>query len=225
MTTKVLIAEDEPTLVEILRYNLEAEGYEVAHAARGDEAEALVAAERPNLVLLDWNLPCLSGVEICRRIRQREETKYLPIIMLTARGDENDRVRGLATGADDYVVKPFSLPELMARAKSLLRRSSHVTEEILRHGDIEMNRATMSVTRGSRKISIGPTEFRLLEFFLRCKGRVMTRAQILTSVWGATDVDQRTVDVHIGRLRRALIRGRECDPIRTVRGAGYALAE
>jgi len=227
MTTKVLIAEDEPALAEILRYNLEAEGFQVVHAASGDVAEEMVGCERPDLVLLDWNLPCVSGIELCRRFRMAEATKELPIIMLTARRDEADRIRGLTTGADDYVVKPFSLPELMARTKVLLRRSSPSPKaDVLRHGDIELDRIAQRVLRGTRKVNVGPTEFRLLEFLLESGGRVLTRGQVLDGVWGrATVIDQRTVDVHIGRLRKALIRGREPDPIRTVRGSGYALAD
>ncbi len=224
---KVLVVEDEAALAEVLRYNLEAAGYAVVHAETGDEAELLVAEERPDLVLLDWMLPSVSGIEICRRLRSRSDTRTLPIIMLTARGEEGDRVRGLATGADDYVVKPFSLPELMARVKALLRRASpDRVAEVLTAEDISLDRAAHRVTRGNREVRLGPTEYRLLEFLMQSRGRVLSRGQLLDGVWGRdAEVDERTVDVHIGRLRKALIRGKESDPIRTVRGAGYVLGE
>ncbi len=227
LAAKVLVVEDEEALAELLRYNLEAAGYKVVHALTGEDAEMLVAEERPDLIVLDWMLPAASGIEICRRLRARQETRHLPIIMLTARGEESDRVRGLATGADDYVVKPFSLPELMARVKALLRRSSpaRIAEELV-VGDISLDRAAHRVTRGVREVRLGPTEYRLLEFLMQAPGRVLSRGQLLDGVWGRDAyVDERTVDVHIGRLRKALIRGRESDPIRTVRGAGYVLGE
>jgi two-component system, OmpR family, phosphate regulon response regulator PhoB len=225
MTAKVLIVEDEPALVELLRYNLEAEGYAVRHTARGDEAEVLVAEERPDLVLLDWMLPEVSGIEICRRIRSRPGSRHVPILMLTARGEEGDRIRGLSTGADDYVVKPFSLPELMARVRAILRRAApDRIADVLTMSDIVLDRAAHRVTRGPREVRLGPTEFKLLEFLMESPGRVLSRAQLLDGVWGREAyVDERTVDVHIGRLRKALIRGRESDPVRTVRGAGYML--
>lgn len=225
MTAKVLIVEDEAALAELLRYNLESEGYSVRHTARGDEAELLVAEENPDLVLLDWMLPEVSGIEICRRIRARPESHNVPILILTARGEEADRVRGLSTGADDYVVKPFSLPELMARIRAILRRAApERIADVLKMGDITLDRGAHRVTRGPRTVRLGPTEFRLLEFLLQSQGRVLSRTQLLDGVWGRDAyVDERTVDVHIGRLRKALIRGNEADPVRTVRGSGYML--
>ena len=227
MTAKVLIVEDETPLAEMLRYNLEAEGFRVSNAETGEEAEIMLAEERPDLVVLDWMLPGVSGIEICRRMRSRMETKSIPVIMLTARGEEGDRIRGLSTGADDYVVKPFSLPELMARVKAILRRAApDRLAEILRFGDIELDRAAHKVVRGLREVHLGPTEFRLLEFLMESPGRVLSRSQLLDGVWGRDAfVDERTVDVHVGRLRKALIRGKERDPIRTVRGAGYVFGE
>jgi two-component system, OmpR family, phosphate regulon response regulator PhoB len=225
MAAKILIVEDEAALAEMLRYNLAAEGFSVAHAETGEEAELLLAEERPDLVVLDWMLPAVSGIELCRRLRAKPETRALPILMLTARGEETDRIRGLATGADDYVVKPFSLAELIARVKAMLRRATpDRVAEVLEANGIALDRAAHRVTRGPRPVHLGPTEFRLLEALMESRGRVLSRAQLLDAVWGRdTDVDERTVDVHIGRLRKALIRGRERDPIRTVRGSGYAL--
>jgi two-component system, OmpR family, phosphate regulon response regulator PhoB len=225
MSAKVLIVEDEAALVELLRYNLEAEGYAVRHTARGDEAEMMVAEEHPDLILLDWMLPEVSGIEICRRIRARADSRNVPILMLTARGEEADRIRGLSIGADDYVVKPFSLPELMARIRAILRRAApDRIADVLTMGDITLDRAAHKVMRGPRQVRLGPTEFRLLEFLLESPGRVLSRAQLLDGVWGRDAyVDERTVDVHIGRLRKALIRGKDSDPVRTVRGAGYML--
>ena len=227
MTAKVLIVEDEAPLAEMLRYNFEAEGFRVAHADDGEEAEILVAEERPDLIVLDWMLPGVSGIEICRRLRARMDTKAVPILMLTARGEEGDRIRGLATGADDYVVKPFSLPELMARVKAILRRAApDRLADVLRVSDIERDRAAHKVVRGLREVRLGPTEFRLLEFLMESPGRVLSRSQLLDGVWGRDAyVDERTVDVHVGRLRKALIRGKERDPIRTVRGSGYVFGE
>jgi len=223
MSARVLIVEDEAALAELLRYNLEAEGFIVSHASTGEEAELLIAEEKPDLIILDWMLPTFSGVELCRRIRARQETRAIPILMLTARGEESDRIRGLSTGADDYVVKPFSLPELMARVKAILRRTApERLADVLRAGEIELDRAAHRVTRGKREVRLGPTEFRLLEFMMQSPGRVLSREQLLNGVWGRDAyIDERTVDVHIGRLRRALVRGKEHDPIRTVRGAGY----
>jgi two-component system phosphate regulon response regulator PhoB len=227
MPAKVLIVEDEASLAELLRYNLEAEGFRVSSAESGEEAELLVAEDKPDLVILDWMLPAVSGIELCRRLRSKAETRSIPIIMLTARGEESDRIRGLSTGADDYVVKPFSLPELMARVKALLRRSApERTAEVLQSGDIVLDRAAHRVTRGAREVRLGPTEFRLLEFLMQSPGRVLSRSQLLDGVWGRDAfVDERTVDVHIGRLRKALVRGKERDPVRTVRGAGYVFGE
>lgn len=227
MSAKVLVVEDEAALQEMLSYNLEADGFQVSRAASGEEAEILIAEERPDLIILDWMLPGTSGIEICRRVRTRPETRGIPIVMLTARGEEGDRIRGLATGADDYVVKPFSVAELLARVKAILRRSApDRVAEVLKVSDIELDRAAHRVTRGVREVRIGPTEFRLLEFLMESPGRVLSRAQLLDGVWGRDAfVDERTVDVHIGRLRKALIRGKERDPIRTVRGAGYVFGE
>ena len=223
----ILVVEDEEPLSMLLRYNFEAEGYEVDVAARGDEAELRLRERMPDLVVLDWMLPGVSGIELCRRLRTRPETGQLPILMLTARGEEDERIRGLATGADDYVVKPFSVPELMARVKALLRRASpEVVSAVLRAGELELDRETFRVRRSGREVHLGPTEFRLLEFLMKSPGRVFSREQLLNGVWGHdVYVDERTVDVHIGRLRRALNRGRSRDPIRTVRGAGYAFNE
>lgn len=221
---KVLIVEDEEPISLLLRYNLEAEGYSVETCERGDEADIRLRESLPDLLLLDWMLPGLSGIELCRRLRGREETLRLPIIMLTARGEEAERIRGLSTGADDYVVKPFSVPELMARVRAILRRASpEVVSTKLRSGDIELDRETHRVRRNTKEIHLGPTEFRLLEFLMTAPGRVFSREQLLDGVWGHdVYVDERTVDVHVGRLRKALNRGKARDPIRTVRGAGYA---
>jgi len=222
-----MIVEDEEALTTLLRYNLEAEGYEVEAVARGDEAEIRLRESPPDLLLLDWMLPGVSGIEICRRLRTRRETELLPIIMLTARGEEGERIRGLATGADDYVVKPFSVPELLARVRALLRRvkPEHVSRT-LKAGDIELDRENRRVRRHAREVHLGPTEFRLLEFLMQSAGRVFTREQLLDGVWGRdVYVDERTVDVHVGRLRKAINRGRKPDPIRTVRGAGYSFDE
>jgi two-component system phosphate regulon response regulator PhoB len=225
MSAAILIVEDEEPLTLLLRYNLEAEGYAVSSCARGDDAETRLKEQLPDLVVLDWMLPGLSGIELCRRLRARPETRQLPILMLTARGEESERVRGLATGADDYVVKPFSVPELLARVRALLRRASpERMAEVLTFGDIELDRERKRVSRAGRPIPLGPTEFKLLEFFLERPGRVFSRAQLLDGVWGNdVFIDERTVDVHVGRLRKALNRSDEPDPIRTVRGSGYAL--
>jgi len=211
MSAKVLVVEDEEPLAMLLRYNLEAEGFTVTVVSRGEDAEVAVTEDTPDLIVLDWMLPGVSGLELCRRLRTGRVGRNIPIIMLTARGEEADRIRGLTTGADDYVVKPFSLPELLARCRAILRRTSPN-----RH----------RVWRGGRELRIGPTEYRLLEFMMESPGRVFSRTQLLDGVWGRdVFVDERTVDVHIGRLRKALNRGRDQDPIRTVRGAGYAFGE
>ncbi len=224
---RILVVEDESDLAVLLSYNLEAEGYVVDSVERGDEAELRLAENPPDLVILDWMLPGVSGLEICRRLRARENTRTWPVIMVTARGEEAERVRGLMVGADDYVVKPFSVPELIARVHALLRRSR--PERIagrLSRGDIDLDRDTRSVRRGERVIYPSPTGFRLLELLLEKPGRVFTRAQMLDGVWGQTaEIDERTVDVHVGRLRKALSRARERDPIRTVRSVGYAFDE
>ena len=224
---KVMIVEDEEAVSLMLRYNLEAEGFEVEQAFRGDEADIRLKEITPDLLLLDWMLPGLSGIELCRRLRARPETERLPVIMLTARGEEAERVRGLATGADDYVVKPFSIPELIARVKAMLRRAKPETvSSLLTAGDIELDRETRRVRRSAREVHLGPTEFRLLEFLMQSPGRVFSREQLLNGVWGHdVYVDERTVDVHVGRLRKSINRGRARDPIRTVRGSGYSFDE
>jgi len=227
MAASILIVEDEADLRELMRYNLEAEGFRVATAESGDEAVERIRDGVPDLILLDWMLPGLSGIELCRRWRGREETARTPIIMITARGEEDERVRGLATGADDYVVKPFSVPELHARISALLRRASPaLVTATLKAGDLELDRESHRVRRAGRDLHLGPTEYRLLEYLMRNPGRVYSREQLLDGVWGNdVYVDERTVDVHVGRLRKAINRGREADPIRTVRGAGYAFDE
>jgi len=224
---KVMIVEDEESVSLLLRYNLEAEGFEVEQAFRGDDADVRLKEITPDLLLLDWMLPGLSGIELCRRLRTRAETQRMPIIMLTARGEETERVRGLSTGADDYVVKPFSVPELVARVKAMLRRAKPETvSSLLAAGDLELDRETRRVRRATREIHLGPTEFRLLEFLMQSPGRVFSREQLLNGVWGHdVYVDERTVDVHVGRLRKCINRGRVRDPIRTVRGAGYSFDE
>ncbi len=227
MSTRILIVEDEEALTLLLRYNLEAEGFEVDAVARGDEADIRLREQVPDLVLLDWMMPGLSGIELCRRIRARRETERLPVIMLTARGEEGDRVRGPRHRADDYIVKPFSVPELLARVRALLRRAkpAHVAD-LLIAGDIELDRVSHRVRRDGRELHLGPTEFKLLEFLMQSPGRVFSREQLLDGVWGHdVYIDERTVDVHIGRLRKAINRGRDSDPIRTVRGSGYSFDE
>jgi two-component system, OmpR family, phosphate regulon response regulator PhoB len=227
MTASILIVEDEAAIYQLLDYNLKAEGYRTRIIENGEEVAAAIADEMPDLVLLDWMLPGLSGIEICKLIRAREETRNLPVIMLTARGEEAERVRGLATGADDYIVKPFSVPEVMARIRTILRRVRPETvAEQMRFGDVVLDRARKRVLRGNRDVNLSPTEFRLLEYLMQSPGRVYSRAQLLDRVWGNdAEVDERTVDVHIGRLRKNLSRGKEKDPIRTVRSSGYAFDE
>ncbi len=227
MNARILIAEDEEPLTLLLRYNLEAEGYEIEAVARGDDADLRLKEHIPDLAIIDWMLPGMSGIELVRRLRARQETTTLPVIMLTARGEEAERVRGLSTGADDYVVKPFSVPELMARIRALLRRAKpERIASVLSAGDIELDRERKRVARANREIPLGPTEFRLLEFLMQSPGRVYSRDQLLNAVWGQdVYIDERTVDVHVGRLRKALMIHRGSDPIRTVRGAGYALDE
>ncbi|MDB5622192.1 MAG: phoB [Devosia sp.] len=227
MPATILVVEDEEDISILLRYNLEAEGFGVQTAETGHEALEHIQHQLPDLILLDWMLPEVSGIELCRRLRAREETAQIPIIMLTARGEEEERIRGLATGADDYIVKPFSLPELIARIRALLRRASpNLVTASLKLGDLELDRTTHRVRRANRDVHLGPTEYRLLEYLMRHPGRVYSREQLLDGVWGnEVYVDERTVDVHIGRLRRAINRARETDPIRTVRGAGYAFDE
>ncbi|TPW25974.1 phosphate regulon transcriptional regulator PhoB [Pararhizobium mangrovi] len=225
MKPRIMVVEDEEALGILLKYNLEAEGYAVEVVTRGDEAELRLVEALPDLLVLDWMLPAVSGIELCRRLRARAESARLPIIMLTARGEESERVRGLAIGADDYVVKPFSTPELVARVAAMLRRAKpEVVTNVLTSGDVELDRTTHRVHRKGREVRVGPTEFRLLEFLMSAPGRVFSRSQLLDGVWGHDIyVDERTVDVHIGRLRKALNMGGTGDVIRTVRGAGYAL--
>ena len=225
MNLHLLIVEDEAALVELLRYNFEQEGFRVSAAADGEEALVMVAEDPPDIIVLDWMLPHLSGLEVCRQLRRRPETRAIPIIMLTARGEEGDRVRGLESGADDYLSKPFSPRELVARVRAVLRRvRPSLAEERLRFGDILMDLAAHRVTRGGRSVHLGPTEFRLLRYLLEHPGRVFSREQLLDAVWGSdVYVEPRTVDVHIRRLRRALNASSGADPIRTVRSAGYAL--
>ena len=227
MPANILVVEDEADLTLMMRYNLEAEGFRVDIAQSGDEATELMRDRLPDLILLDWMLPGLSGIELCRRWRARDETARIPIIMITARGEEEERIRGLATGADDYVVKPFSIPELLARIHALLRRSNpQLVTNVLKAGDLELDRTSHRVRRSGREVHLGPTEYRLLEYLMRHPGRVYSREQLLDGVWGnEVYVDERTVDVHVGRLRKAINRGRNPDPIRTVRGAGYAFDE
>ncbi len=227
MTASILIVEDEEPIQVLLTYNLEAEGFRVRATANGEDVSRFVAEERPDLIVLDWMLPGISGIEVCRLLRSRAETRDIPVIMLTARGEETERVRGLATGADDYIVKPFSVPELMARIRSILRRvNPDAVAESLKAGDLSLDRRTRRVTRATRDINLSPTEFRLLEHLMQNPGRVYSRSQLLDAVWGRDIyVDERTVDVHVGRLRKSLKRGREFDPIRTVRGMGYSFDE
>jgi two-component system, OmpR family, phosphate regulon response regulator PhoB len=221
----ILVVEDEDSLATLLQYNLEKEGYGVSICADGEEALIRIDESQPDLVVLDWMLPTVSGIEVCRRLRQRTDTRNLPIVMLTARGEESDRVRGLDTGADDYVVKPFSMTELCARVRAVLRRiRPGLAEDRVRQGDIIIDRVAHRVRRAGEEIHLGPTEFRLLDYFMQHPGRVFSREQLLNAVWGSdVYVETRTVDVHIGRLRRALGRSADRDPIRTVRSAGYSL--
>lgn len=223
----LVVVEDEAALIELLRYNFEKEGFRVTTAADGEAALVTVAEAKPDLVILDWMLPHVSGLEVCRQLRRRAETRDLPIIMLTARGEETDRVRGLEVGADDYVAKPFSPSELVARVRAVLRRAKPSTaQDLLTYGGLVMDLSAHRVLRGSRAIHLGPTEFRLLRFLLERPGRVYSREQLLDAVWGRDIyVEPRTVDVHIRRLRKAINAPGESDLIRTVRSAGYALDE
>jgi two-component system phosphate regulon response regulator PhoB len=225
LTPYVLVVEDEDALSTLLHYNLEKEGYRVSLAADGEEALTQIDEQLPDLIVLDWMLPKVSGIEVCRRLRGRAETRNVPIIMLTARGEETDRIRGLDTGADDYIVKPFSMIELTARIRAVLRRiRPGLAEDRTRQGDLTIDRVSHRVKREGREIHLGPTEFRLLDYFMQHPGRVFSREQLLDAVWGSdVYVEARTVDVHVGRLRKALNLDTEVDPIRTVRSAGYAL--
>lgn len=225
MKTHILVIEDEAALVELVRYNLEKEGFRVTAANDGEEGLALLNEGKPDLLVLDWMLPHVSGIEICRQVRRKTELRDLPVIMLTARGEEADRIRGLEVGADDYVIKPFSPSELVARIRAVLRRARPTgADEMLTYSGIAMDLAAHRVIRNGRNIHLGPTEFRLLRFFMERPGRVFTREQLLDGVWGRDlYVELRTVDVHIRRLRKAINADGERDPIRTVRSAGYAL--
>ena len=225
MQPYVLVMEDEDALATLLSYNLEKEGYRVVVAADGEEGMLQIDERLPDLVLLDWMLPKLSGIEVCRRIRGKSETRNLPIIMLTARGEESDRIRGLDTGADDYLTKPFSMTELTARIRAVLRRiRPGLADDRLNHGDIVIDRVAHRVRRAGNEIHLGPTEFRLLDHLMQHPGRVFSREQLLDAVWGSdVYVEARTVDVHVGRLRKALNVEGTVNPIRTVRSAGYSL--
>lgn len=221
----ILVVEDEAPLLTLLRYNLEKQGFRVEEAADGQEALLRVAETKPDLILLDWMLPALSGLEVCRQIRRRPATRDLPIIMVTARTEDQDAVRALDTGADDYIAKPYAMEALLARIRALLRRSGAVpVKGRLTWQDIVMDQDAHRVTRGGRALHLGPTEYRLLEFFMQHPGRVFSREQLLDAVWGRDiHVEPRTVDVHIRRLRKAVNGDGEIDVIRTVRSAGYAL--
>ena len=223
--TKILIVEDEVAQVELLTYNLEKEGYQLFRAADGEEGLLLADERQPDLIILDWMLPVVSGIEVCRQLKKRTQTKLIPIIMLTARTEESDRIRGLETGADDYVVKPYSVSELIARIRALLRRTRPASVgEILSYENISLDPEQHKVERNGKSIKMGPTEFRMLSTFMEKPGRVWSREQLLDRVWGLdADIDYRTVDVHVGRLRKLLSQNGERDPIRTVRGTGYSL--
>jgi two-component system phosphate regulon response regulator PhoB len=223
--THVLVVEDEAALADLLKYNLEKEGYRVSVANDGEEALVVADESAPDLVVLDWMLPKAPGIEVCRRLRARQDTRNTPIVMLTARTEESDRIRGLDVGADDYLTKPFSMNELLARLRAVMRRiRPGLAEDKVVVGDIIMDRVSHRVKRGSRDVHLGPTEFRILDHLMQHPGRVFSREQLLDAVWGSdVYVEARTVDVHIGRLRKALMVGEETDPIRTVRSAGYAL--
>lgn len=227
MKPLILVVEDETALVTLLRYNLEREGFRVTAAQDGDEALISASEERPDLVLLDWMLPHRSGIEVCRQLRRNAKMRDVPIIMLTARGEESDRIRGLDTGADDYITKPFSMTELLARVRAVMRRiRPALASDLVTFGDITVDRAAHRVRRANRNVHLGPTEFRLLDHLIQYPGRVFSREQLLDAVWGSdVYVEARTVDVHIGRLRKALNDKGERDPIRTVRSAGYAMDE
>ncbi|HEY0053684.1 MAG TPA: phosphate regulon transcriptional regulator PhoB [Caulobacteraceae bacterium] len=225
MTPHILVVEDEDALATLLQYNLEKEGYTVALAGDGEDGLIQASERAPDLIVLDWMLPKVSGIEVCRRLRGRPETRNTPIIMLTARSEESDRVRGLDTGADDYLTKPFSTAELLARIRAVLRRiRPGLAEDRLVHGDIMVDRVSHRVKRAGKEVHLGPTEFRLLEHFMHHPGRVFSREQLLDAVWGSdVYVEARTVDVHVGRLRKALMASGGVDPVRTVRSAGYSL--
>ncbi|MSP67558.1 MAG: phosphate regulon transcriptional regulatory protein PhoB [Alphaproteobacteria bacterium] len=225
MQPKILIVEDETHIIELLRYNLAKAGFAVIDTGNGEEAMLLIAEQQPDLILLDWMLPAMSGIEFCRRLRRDPAARNLPVIMITARGEEADRLRGLDSGADDYIVKPFSPTEVVARVKAVLRRARPAQgDDRLGFADVEIDLAEHRVTRGGAAVDLGPTEFRLLRHLMAHPRRVFSRAQLLDAVWGHDiHVEERTVDVHIGRLRKALNAGDRPDLVRTVRAAGYAL--
>lgn len=225
MKPYILAVEDEDALATLLQYNLQKEGYEVGLAQDGELALVMADERLPDLIVLDWMLPKVSGIEVCRRLRSKPESRNVPILMLTARGEESDRIRGLDTGADDYIVKPFSMVELAARIRAVLRRiRPGLADDRIRIGDIVIDRVAHRVRRNDREVHLGPTEFRLLDYLMQHPGRVFSREQLLDAVWGSeVYVEARTVDVHIGRLRKALNQSVESDPIRTVRSAGYSL--
>ncbi len=222
---RVLLVEDDSALAELVAWHLDREGFEVEQTADGEEALLLASEHLPDVILLDWMIEGLSGIEVCRRLRRKTETANVPIIMLTARGEEEDRIRGLETGADDYVTKPFSPRELVARVNAVLRRlRPALTGATLSYADLEMDAANHKLRRGGSSVALGPTEFRLMRHFLEHPGRVFSREQLLDAVWGRdTEIEARTVDVHIRRLRKAINIGDTQDVIRTVRSAGYAL--
>lgn len=223
--TKALIVEDEESISTLLDYNLSREDFETRIAVDGEDALLKTDEFHPDIVILDWMLPKVSGIEVCRRLRQNPETRNLPIIMLTARSEEADRIRGLETGADDYLTKPFSTAELIARVRAVLRRiRPALVEDVVEHGDLKVDRTAHRVWRGDKEIHLGPTEFRLIDHLIQHPGRVFSREQLLNAVWGSdVFVEVRTVDVHVGRLRKALTKFDHDDPIRTVRAAGYSL--
>jgi two-component system, OmpR family, phosphate regulon response regulator PhoB len=225
MNPSILVVEDDNALCNLLTWNLSAEGYQVRSTGDGEEALLMVREQQPDAIILDWMIEQVPGIEVCRQLRRDRETARIPVLMLTARGEEEDRIRGLRTGADDYVTKPFSTRELMARVEALLRRSQpSLAGETLAVGEIELDPASHRVRRGGEALQVGPTEFKLLRYFMERPNRVLSRHQILDGVWGVdSDIDERTIDVHIRRLRKALNRPGENDPIRTVRGAGYAM--
>ncbi|NNU15998.1 phosphate regulon transcriptional regulator PhoB [Parvularcula sp. ZS-1/3] len=224
-STTILIVEDDESIRTLIEYNLKKEGFEIVCAKDGEEALLKVEESRPDLVLLDWMLPNVSGIEVCRRLRSRAETRGLPIIMLTARAEESDLIRGLDQGADDYLTKPFSMEELVARIRAVMRRlRPSLVEDVVIVGDIEVDRTAHRVRRNGKELHLGPTEFRLLDHLAQNPGRVFSREQLLNAVWGSdVFVEARTVDVHIGRLRKALLKNGDANPIRTVRSAGYSL--
>lgn len=223
--TKIMVVEDEASIAALLEYNLSKEGFSVTVANDGEEALIKIDEDRPDVVVLDWMLPNVSGIEVCRRLRAKQETRSIPVIMLTARAEEADKVRGFDMGADDYLVKPFSMSELTARIRAVLRRvRPNLVAEAVICGDIEIDRSAHRVRRSGTEIHLGPTEFRLLDHLIQNPGRVFSREQLLNAVWGSdVFVEARTVDVHIGRLRKALNKHGHQNPIRTVRSAGYAL--